>query len=111
MTSKYATYHRDVRKVDRIEKFDDIPLPVYKRSTKASECTEILNQIKSLTYAASSEDTLNELRIFLKECLPMPQDEARTDHDLIVEEHATETRRSSPEFNLNQPYFEPLPIH
>ena len=40
----------------------------------------------------------------------MLQDEVRTDHGLIVEENATEVRRTSPEINLNQPGFEQLPI-
>ena len=37
MTSKYVAYGRDVRKVEKVEKFEDIPLLVYKKSTKASE--------------------------------------------------------------------------
>ena len=40
----------------------------------------------------------------------MLQDEVRIDHGLIVEENATETKRTSPEFNLYQPGFEQLPI-
>ena len=40
----------------------------------------------------------------------MLQDEVRTDHGLIVEENATEVKRTSPEINLNQPGFEQLPI-
>ena len=95
---------------DMVEKFEDISLPVYKKSTKSSECREILNQIKSLTLTASSEDTLNKLKILLKECLHMLQDEVRTDHGLIVEENATETKRTCPEINLNQPGFEQLLI-
>ena len=37
MTSKYVAYGRDVRKVEKVEKFEDILLLVYKKSTKASE--------------------------------------------------------------------------
>ena len=40
----------------------------------------------------------------------MLQDEVRTDHGLIVEENATEVKRTSPEINLNQPDFEQLLI-
>ena len=93
-----------------VEKFEGIPLPVYRKSIKSFECREIPNHIKSLTYTASSEDTLNKLKILLKECLHMLQDEVGTDHDLIVEENATETKRTCPEINLNQPGFEQLPI-
>lgn len=42
------------------EKVEDIPLPVHNKSTKSSQCGEILNQIKYLTYIASGEDTLNK---------------------------------------------------
>ena len=49
----------------KVEKFEDIPLPVHKKSTKSSECREILDQIKYLTYTASSEDTLNKLKSFV----------------------------------------------
>ena len=49
----------------KVEKFEDIPLPVHKKSIKSSECREILNQIKYLTYTASSEDTLNKLKSFV----------------------------------------------
>ena len=82
---------------EKVEKFEDIPLPVHKKSTKSSECREILNQIKSLTYTASSEDTLNKLKSLLKECFHMLQNEVRTDHGLIIEENATEVKRTSPE--------------
>ena len=40
----------------------------------------------------------------------MLQDEVRTDHGLIVEENATEVKRTSPGVNLNQPGFEQFPI-
>ena len=40
----------------------------------------------------------------------MLQDEIRTDHGLIIEENATEVKRTSLEINLNQPGFEQLPI-
>ena len=91
---------------EKVEKFEDILLPVHKKSTKSSECREILNQIKSLTYTASSEDTLNKLKSFLKGCLHVLQDEVRTDHGLKVEENAAEVERTSPEINSNQPGFE-----
>ena len=95
---------------EMVEKFEDIPLPGNKKSTKSSECREILNQIKSLTYIASSEDTLNKLKTLLKECLHVLQNEVITDHGLIEEENKTETKRTSPEINLNQPGFEQLLI-
>ena len=40
----------------------------------------------------------------------MLQNEVITDHGLIVEENKTETKRTSPEINLNQLGFEQLPI-
>ena len=39
----------------------------------------------------------------------MLQDEARTNHGLIVAKNAAETKRT-PDSYLNQPRFEPLPI-
>ena len=95
---------------EKVEKFEDIPLPVHQKSTKSSECRKILNQIKSLTYTARSEDTLNKLKSLLKECLLVLQDEVRTDHGLIEEENATDVKKASPEININQPGFEQLPI-
>ena len=94
----------------KVKKFEDIPLPVYKNSTEVSECREILNQIKSLIYTVSSEDNLNELKTLFKECLLMLQDEVTTDHGLKAEENATETKKKTFEFNLDQPGIEPLPI-
>ena len=29
---------------EKVEKFEDIPLPVHKKSTKSAECKEILNR-------------------------------------------------------------------
>ena len=95
---------------EKVEKFEGIQLPLHKKSTKSSQCREILNQIKSSTYTARSEDTLNKLKFLLKECLHMLQDEVRVDHGLIVEENAKEVKRTSPEINLNQPGFEQLQI-
>lgn len=79
-------------------------------SSKASECRETLNQIKSLTYTAGNEDTLNVLKTLLKVCLHMLQDEVWTYHGLTANGNARETKRTSSKFNLNQPCFEPLPI-
>ena len=62
------------------EIFSEIPLPVYKEHSKASECREIMNQIKALTYTVTSESVLTNLQYHLKEALK----EAKSDHGLIL---------------------------
>ena len=62
------------------EIFSEIPLPVYKEHSKASECREIMNQIKALTYTVTCESVLTNLQYHLKEALK----EAKSDHGLIL---------------------------
>ena len=51
---------------DAQETFPEIPLPVYKKHSKASECREIMNQIKALTYTVTRESALTNLHYHLK---------------------------------------------
>ena len=69
---------------DTPEIFSKIPLPVYKKHSKASECREIMNQIKASTYIVTSESALTNLQCHLKEVLNILRKEAKSDYGLIL---------------------------
>ena len=70
---------------DAPEIFSEIPLPVYKKHSKTSECREIINQIKALTYTVTSESAQTNLQQHhLKEALNLLSKEPKTGHVLIL---------------------------
>ena len=55
------------------------------KRTKASNCREILNQIKSLTYLVNDVDTLDALEDQLKVSLELLENEAPKQDGVIVQ--------------------------
>ena len=62
-----------------------IPRKQYSKRTKASNCREILNQIKSLTYLVNDVDTLDALEDQLKISLELLENEAPKQDGVIVQ--------------------------
>ena len=63
----------------------EIPWKQYSKRTKASNCREILNQIKSLTYLVNDVDTLDALEDQLKVSLELLENEAPKQDGVIVQ--------------------------
>ena len=63
----------------------EIPRKQYSKRTKASNCREILNQIKSLTYLVNDVDTLDALEDQLKVSLELLENEAPKQDGVIVQ--------------------------
>ena len=63
----------------------EIPRKQYSKRTKASNCREILNQIKSLTYLVNDVDTLDALEDQLKVSLELLENEAPKEDGVIVQ--------------------------
>ena len=96
---------------DAPEIFSKIPLPVYKKHSKASECREIMNQIKALTYTVTSESALPNLQYHLKEALNILRKESKSDHGFILnqrEKHKDLQKKIAQ--NNYETKFESLPV-
>ena len=63
----------------------EIPRKQYSKRTKASNCWEILNHIKSLTYLINNVDTLDALEDQLKVSLELLENEAPKEEGVIVQ--------------------------
>ena len=63
----------------------EIPRKQYSKRTKASNCREILNQIKSLTYLINDVDTQDALEDQFKVSLELLKNEAPKEEGVIVQ--------------------------
>ena len=96
---------------DAPEIFCEIPLPVYKKHSIASECRDIMNQIKTLTYTVTSESALPNLQYHLKKALNILRKESKRDHGLMLnqrEKHKDLQKKVAQ--NNYETKFESLPV-
>ena len=70
------------------------------KRTKASNCREILNQIKSLTYLVNDVDTLDALEDQLKVSLELLKNEAPKEDGVIVQ--PVKVKRIVKQSSINQ---------
>ena len=78
----------------------EIPRKQYSKRTKASNCREILNQIKSLTYLVNDVDTLDALEDQLKVSLELLKNEAPKEDGVIVQ--PVKVKRIVKQSSINQ---------